>query len=120
MYEAAYVPRESGGFRVDATVTPDAGAPLGSAATGWTTDLAAEEFRSLAPNRALMERVAKQTGGEVLAPERLESFARGLPSKRAPVAENWTQPLWHTPAMLLLALGCFVGEWGLRRWKGLA
>lgn len=120
LYEAAYVPRESGGFRVDATVTPDAGAPLGSAATGWTTDLAAEEFRSLAPNRALMERVAKQTGGEVLAPERLESFARGLPSKRAPVAENWTQPLWHTPAMLLLALGCFVGEWGLRRWKGLA
>ncbi len=120
LYEATYIPREGGGYRVDAVVASDAGAALGDAAAGWTTDLAAAEFRSLAPNRALMESVAKQTGGEVLTADRLESFARELPAKRAPVTENWTEPLWHTPAMLLFALGCFVGEWGLRRWKGLA
>jgi hypothetical protein len=66
-----------------------------------------------------MENLARQTGGEVLSPDRLDSFARELPAKRAPVTENWTQPLWHTPVMLLFALGCFVGEWGVRRWKGL-
>jgi hypothetical protein len=120
LYEASYVPRESGGYRVDASVAGETGAALGTAAAGWTTDLAAEEFRSLAPNRALMEKVARQTGGEVLTPDRLDSFAHELPARRAPVVENWTQPLWHTPYMLLFALACFVGEWGLRRWKGLA
>jgi len=120
LYEASYIPRESGGYRVDASVAGESGATIGAAAAGWTTDLAAAEFRSLAPNRALMENLARQTGGEVLTSDRLEAFARELPAKRAPVTENWTQPLWHTPAVLLFALGCFVGEWGVRRWKGLA
>ncbi len=120
LYEASYIPRESGGYRVDANVAGESGAAVGTAAAGWTTDLAAAEFRSLAPNRALMENLARQTGGEVLTADRLEAFARELPAKRAPVTENWTQPLWHTPTMLLFALGCFVGEWGIRRWKGLA
>ena len=120
LYEATYIPRESGGYRVEAAVLNDTGATAGSAVTGWTTDLASAEFRDLTPNRALMEQLARQTGGEVIAPEQLEAFARGLPSKRAPVTETWTRPLWHTPWMLLFALGCFVGEWGLRRWKGLA
>ena len=120
LYEASYLPRENGGYRVEATVTNEAGAKLGSGATGWTTDLAAAEFQTLTPNRALMETIARKTGGQVLSPDDLETFARDLPKKRAPVTETWTQPLWHTPAMFLFALGCFVSEWGLRRWKGLA
>lgn len=120
LYEATYLPRENGGYRVEANVTAESGATLGQAATGWTTDLAAAEFQSLSPNRALMETLARQTGGEVLTPDRLESFVRELPSKRAPITETWTQPLWHTPWMFLFAITCLVGEWGLRRWKGLA
>ena len=38
-----------------------------------------EEFRSLKPNRALLESIAKQTGGEVIAANKLEDFAAGLP-----------------------------------------
>ena len=38
----------------------------------------------------------------------------------APVTENWLRPLWHTPTMFLFALCCFIAEWGLRRWKGMA
>ena len=120
LYETTYIPRENGGYRVEAAVKNDAGAVAGSAATGWTSDLAAAEFRDLKPNRALMEQLARQTGGEVLAPEDLAAFARRLPTERAPVTETWTHPLWHTPWVFLFALGCFVSEWGLRRWKGLA
>jgi uncharacterized membrane protein len=120
LYEASYIPRESSGYRVEATVANETGAAAGTAATGWTSDLAAAEFRDLKPNRALMEQLARQTGGEVLAVENLDSFARDLPAKRAPVTETTTRPLWHTPWMFVFALGCFVGEWGLRRWKGLA
>ncbi len=120
LYEATYLPRESGGYRVDATVSDDSGATAGVAQAGWSTDLAATEFHSLKPNRALMETLARQTGGEVIEPESLATFVRDLPSRHAPVTETWTRPLWHTSAMFVFALACFVTEWGLRRWKGLA
>jgi hypothetical protein len=103
-----------------AEVADETGASIGKAQTGWTTDLAAAEFRSLTPNHALMESLARKTGGEILNATELEDFARRLPTKRVPQTETWTQPLWHTPAMFLFALGCFVAEWGVRRWHGLA
>jgi hypothetical protein len=33
--------------------------------------------------------------------------------------ETWTDPLWHKPVVFLLVLGCFLAEWGIRRWKGM-
>jgi uncharacterized membrane protein len=120
LYEATYIPRESGGYRVEATVAGDSGQTIGSSAAGWTSDLAAAEFRDLKSNRALMEQIARETGGRVLSPTDLDTFASELPSRHAPVTDVVTSPLWHTPAMLLFALACLVGEWGLRRWKGLA
>ena len=120
LFEATYLPRETGGYRVDATVKDEQGRAAGTAEAGWSTDLAAAEFRSLTPNRALMEWLARATGGRVLTPAELDAFARDLPKERVPVTERFTRPLWHTPVMFIFALGCFVGEWGLRRWKGLA
>ena len=120
LYETTYIPRESGGYRIDAEVTNENGARVGSGQGGWAADLAAAEFRSLAPNRALMEQLARRTGGEVLNPDQLAKFVDQLPEKRSPITETITSPLWHTPFMFLFALACFVGEWGLRRWKGLA
>jgi hypothetical protein len=119
LYQATYVPRQTGGYQATARVTNGSGADLGQGTAGWSTDLAAAEFRSLTPNRALLEDLARQTGGEVVAAEDLNNFARRLPHLRAPVMEAWTQPAWHTPAMLGFALACLLGEWGLRRWKGL-
>ena len=72
-------------------------------------------FRS----RALLETIAKQTGGEVVDMGALGAFANRLPSLKAPVTEAWTMPLWHQPVVFLFALLCFIAEWGLRRRKGL-
>lgn len=118
-FQATYVPRATGGYRARAIVTNVAGAEVGRAEAGWSTDLAAEEFRSITPNVALLEALAKKTGGEVVAAGDLEEFARSLPARKAPVMETRLEPLWHTPVMFLLALACFLGEWGVRRWKGL-
>ena len=101
-------------------MTDSNGAELGRAEAAWTADPAAEEFRSLKPNRALMESIAKQTGGQVISAGKLEEFAAGLPNRRAPVMESWSYPLWHRSAVFLFALACFIAEWGLRRWKGMA
>lgn len=118
-YTATYVAHETGAYFVEATVTQADGKLAGRAATGWTSDPAAEEFRSLKPNRALLENLAKRTGGEVVELSNLERFVRHLPERHSPVMETWSYPLWHKPIVLLLALGCFVGEWGIRRWKGM-
>ncbi|MSU64903.1 MAG: hypothetical protein EXS38_02105 [Opitutus sp.] len=119
LFQATYVPRQTGGYKATATVKNNAGADLGRAETGWSTDLAAEEFRSLVPNRALLEEIARKTGGQVVAVDELEKFARRLPQLRAPVMETWSYPAWHTPVMFAFALACLLAEWGLRRWKGM-
>jgi uncharacterized membrane protein len=119
IYEASYIPRQAGAYRVDSIVADANGAEVGRAEAGWTSDPAAEEFRSLKPNRALLESMAKQTGGEMVALSDLERFAKSLPNRKAPITENASIPLWHTPIMFLFALACFVAEWGVRRWKGL-
>jgi uncharacterized membrane protein len=119
LYHVTYVPRQTGGYRAVATVKNNAGADLGRAEAGWSTDLAAEEFRSLVPNNALLEDIARKTGGQVVAAEELDKFVRRLPELRAPVMETWSYPAWHTPLMFGFALACLLAEWGLRRWKGM-
>ncbi|MBL9202544.1 MAG: hypothetical protein JNL39_18680 [Opitutaceae bacterium] len=119
LYQVTYVPRQTGGFKAVATVKNHQGADLGRAEAGWSSDLAAEEFRSLVPNVALLEDLARKTGGQVVAAADLESFAGRLPELRAPVMETWSYPAWHTPLMFGFALACLLAEWGLRRWKGM-
>ena len=119
LYEAAYIPRDTGGYLAEAVVTDSNGAEVGRAEAAWTADPAADEFKSLKPNRALMEQIARQTGGQVIEAGRLDAFAAGLPSLKAPITETWSVPLWHRSAVFLFALACFITEWGLRRSKGM-
>ena len=120
VYQAAFISRQPGAYHANAIVTNATGGWVGSAEAGWVSDLAEEEFRSLKPNRAALEALARKTGGELITLEKIENLVDALPRKKAPVTESWTAPLWHKPAVFLFALGCFVLEWGLRRWKGLA
>jgi hypothetical protein len=120
LYEATYIPRETGGYRVEASVTDTAGAVIGETEGGWATNLALAEYHSLAPDRAAMEAIAKQTGGKVVEASELPALVKELPMMRMPVVEHWSKPLWHTPFLFLFALACLVGEWGLRRSRGLA
>lgn len=119
LYTATFLPRDSGAYKALAVAENAAGGEIGRAEAGWSTDLAAEEFRSLQPNTALLDAIARRTGGETVAASSLPAFVRGLPTRHAPVMEAVTTPLWHTPWLFLLALACFVTEWGLRRRKGM-
>jgi hypothetical protein len=74
----------------------------------------------LKPNRALLESIARETGGEIIDASKLDAFASGLPNRKAPISESWSNPLWHRSAVLVLALALLAAEWGLRRWKGMA
>jgi Putative glutamine amidotransferase len=117
----AQVPvKDSGPWRAEAIVTDATDGHISSLQTGWATNADAEEFRALRPDPAPIEALARQTGGRVLKPEELEKFVEELKNKPVPEMESLTAPLWHSAIWLALAMGCFVGEWSLRRWKGLA
>jgi hypothetical protein len=120
LYEAEYLPRLPGGYRVKARVTERDGSAAGQAETGWVLDLDADEHRSIRANPALMQEIARKTGGQVVSLRGLEAFARDLPRRGAPVVEPRTRPLWHGWLVFAAALACFAAEWTVRRRRGLA
>lgn len=118
-YVTTFASRVPGPYRATVTAVAADGSEVGSGEAGWTYEPATDEFRTLAPNRPLLERIARETGGEVIPLHRLSSFVNDLPNRKIPVEEAWTYPLWHSWTLFGFAIGCLVGEWGLRRWKGL-
>jgi uncharacterized membrane protein len=118
-YSTQFVPRADGAYRVSAKVSDGEGAMVGECQTGWAAEPAAEEFRSLRPDRRLLEDLAQQTGGEVIELNDLDSMVRKLSSRPAPINETVLTPLWHRPTVFLFAMACLIGEWGLRRRRGL-
>ncbi len=118
-FTATFAPRDAGAYLAEVAVTDRAGQVIGKAQAGWISDPAADEFRTLAPNRALLEELARRTGGEVVAWSGLDALAKKMAQAPAPVTEQWTLPLWQQSAVFLAVLACFLAEWGWRRWKGL-
>jgi len=118
-FTATYVPRQPGAYRISATATDPEGEPIGTAEAGWTINPAAAEFRSLQVDRAFLEALATRTGGKVLEPTALTTFANDLDSLEAPIMEIWSRPLWHTAWVFLAILICLLLEWALRRSGGM-
>lgn len=118
-YESLFAPRAAGVYRATITVTAADGSEVGQREIGWTVEPQTEEFRKLAVNRPLLEKLAKETGGEVVSLDALDQFVSSLPNRKIPVTETWTYPLWHQSSVFLVAIGCLIGEWGLRRWRGM-
>jgi hypothetical protein len=118
-YVAEIVPRVPGAFRITVQANAADGAEVGSCETGLTHEPATDEFRELRPNRELLTRIAERSGGELIEQDGLDAFVTSLPNRKIPISEPWVYPLWHQWPMLGLAFLCLVGEWGLRRWKGL-
>ena len=96
------------------------GSEIETRESGWISEPDSEEFQSLEPNLKLMKEIAEQTGGQVIDIESLEQFVAGLDYREVPVMETVSTPWWHRWTVFSLAIGLLIGEWGLRRWRGLA
>ncbi len=119
LYEAVVASRPAGAWRVAATAADPDGVPLGTAATGWAADPSARELRQIQPDRELLQRIAKETGGQVVEQADLAGFVATLSTKDAPITETTTSPLWHNPLIWLLIMAGLCVEWGIRRRAGL-
>lgn len=118
-YEATFTPRVPGAYRARVSVTGPDGSDVGSRDIGWAVEPDTDEFSRLSANRPLLERLASDTGGEMVELRRLDRFVGSLPNRKIPITESWTYPIWHQWSLFMLAVICLVGEWGLRRWKGM-
>jgi hypothetical protein len=123
IYEATYIPRTNGGYFASAVVTDSEKNEVGNAEAGWAADLEAMEFQSIKTNRLLLEKIAQQTGGRVIELNELNNFSRSFLSENVPITETWIRPLWDlrgiSPIIFFAILLFFIGEWALRRWKGM-
>ena len=83
---------------------------IGRREIGWASEPAPDELRTLQPNRVLLERIASETGGELVALGQLDDFVARLPNRKLPVVEPWTYPLWHQWKVFLFAISCLAGS----------
>jgi uncharacterized membrane protein len=118
-YVTHFNAREAGAYLATAEVTDRTGKLIGKAEAGWVHDPAADEFKSIVPNRSLLEELTRRTGGAMIAASDLATLAERLARAPAPITETWSRPIWHNPLMFLAVLGCFLAEWAWRRWRGL-
>lgn len=119
VYQASYWAPEMGCYRVEAEIDAPDGSEVGTAVSGWSSDPSAAEFRSLRVDRERLARIAEQTGGELVSAAQIDAFVEDLPNRKVPMTETWVYPVWHHTWVMLAAMLCLCGEWGLRRWKGL-
>lgn len=119
LFDAEHYPRAAGGYRVKAIVKEGGGKVLGEKTTGFALNPLADEMDELAPNRVFMERLANDSGGQILPLKEVAKLAAILPTLELPQMERKSQPLWHSPWWMLAVLGLLVGEWAMRRSAGI-
>ncbi|TWT94268.1 glutamine amidotransferase [Neorhodopirellula pilleata] len=120
VYELAVRGEDEKGTEFVVDVKAADGSHVDTTTAGWVSHASGNELRHIATNTAFLDQLASQTGGEVITIDRLASFVNDLPNRKVPVMQTVFEPLWHTPWWMLAAIVCLCGEWGLRRWKGLA
>ncbi len=81
-------------------------------------DGVAESFHT-EQNRALLERLATQTGGQYWKPEDLGKLAGAIPFSEAGVTTRETKDLWNLPLVFLVLLLLRFSEWWMRRKWGI-
>jgi uncharacterized membrane protein len=81
-------------------------------------DGVAENFHT-EQNRELLERLAKQTGGQYWKPADLGKLAVSIPFSEAGVSMRETKDLWNLPLVFLVLVLIRFSEWWLRRKWGI-
>ena len=78
------------------------------------------EFYDSTMGAPLLERVAEETGGRFYTPDTVGTLPDDVQYVGGGVTVVEERDLWDMPALLLLLAALVLGEWGYRRYKGLA
>jgi hypothetical protein len=78
------------------------------------------EYFDAAMRTPLLRRIADETGGRFYTRENVSSLAEDLKYSGRGVTVVEERELWDMPIVLVLLVGCVLGEWSFRRARGLA
>ena len=79
-----------------------------------------QEMFAAAQRPALLERVARETGGRYYTPQTAEALPRDMVYTSSGTTVTEQLELWDTPAMFIALFSLIAAEWLLRRKRGLA
>lgn len=117
-FRASFVPDRDGGYILK-TKAFSKGREIGHDQVPFTVEYSAIEFKDPWPDTALMENIAKATGGKFYMLPKIPKPS-DIPVKKAQkIAGKKPIPLWDTLPALLLIAGVFCTEWYLRKRWGL-
>lgn len=115
LFEAPMHANKSGTYRIKTEVKDSEGKTVGERETGVALNPLEDELKSLSVNRDVLEKIAKWSGGKVITVEELPAFVKSLPDTKLPMMETRSDPLWHSPWVLILLVVMLGIEWALRR-----
>ena len=78
------------------------------------------EFYDSTMRSSLLRRIADETGGRYYTPGTVEDLPDDIQYVGGGVTVVEERDLWDMPALLVLLVGLVLGEWGYRRFRGLA
>jgi len=122
-YATSFHPQEDGLHRVEVTAGR-AGSKqtplLAPAQTSFIVGPLNREARNAAQNRELLKRIASETGGGYYSPAQVDKLMDDITHKEGAGSIKVSYDLWDMPINFLLVVGLAVGEWFIRKRKGLA
>ncbi len=78
-----------------------------------------DEYFNAESNRELLERIARETGGALIAREEADNLVERLSLSRSGATVIERRELWNAPLLFLLLFGFLGVEWALRAMGGL-
>ncbi len=117
-FQASWTASKTGAYLTEVTATR-ATKELGrDVLTFQRMDGVAENFHT-EQNRALLERLASQTGGQYWKPADVGKLAASIPFSEAGVTVRETKDLWSLPLVFVVLILLRFSEWWLRRKWGI-
>jgi uncharacterized membrane protein len=118
-YRGSFTASEPGLYRVRVSARVGDSVITGSEDYVVAHDIQQEMFGA-AQRPALLERVARETGGRYYTPETAEALARDIMYTSSGTTVIEQLELWDSPILFITLLGLIGLEWLLRRRRGLA
>jgi uncharacterized membrane protein len=118
-YRASFLPEEKGTYEITVEATRD-GAVLGSGTSFFESQELPDEYFQAEMRKSLLERIADETGGEFYTPETAARLPEDMSYSQGGTTVRERRDLWDMPALFLLMVGLVAGEWGYRKYRGLA
>ena len=118
-YRGSFTAKESGLYRIRMSARVGDSVITGGEDYVVAHDIQQEMFGA-AQRPALLERIARETGGRYYTPQTAEALARDMMYTSSGTTVTEQLDLWDTPAIFIALLALIAAEWLLRRRRGLA